>query len=899
MTSSTSPVAGASIAHRVTRAPQPLRAPVYTAAAIVGLLAAVASLHLWHANLRVPFYYDRQGDLLGNLFGAHLLMSHWSFYTVEPRLAAPLGLNLWDYPDADWLHIAAEKALALLAGNAGLVINLYYLSFFALTPVIALFALRTMGIPTLAAFAPAILFNVLPYRFARGEGHLTYAAYYLVPLAVLAAVLLARGEPLWSRQPGTRATRPTRAGLVCTFGALLIAFDTQYDAAFAILFIALGGAIGGLRTGGRKPVAAACGLIVLIAAGVAVQLAPTVIYHHLHGANPAEYRRYPEESQIYGLQLAQLLLPIADHRIPAFAALRASFDLRSVSALLTENQSVTLGTIGSLGFFGLTAAFIAAAGRRVAPDLAALATFAIGGVLVATVGGFGTIFNFAVFTELRAYNRIAPFIGFCALAGVALGLRWLFARFPNGFGPAARAAVAIALIVAGTLDQTTAETVPHYAKSAALEASDAAFGAAAEARLPAGSSVFELPHLRFPEALPAGGLEPFYAFRPYLHTTTLRWSFGAIDGRAPAAWDIETAALPPPDLVKALVLAGYEGVTVFPAGYPDGGTAIESGLRALAGPPVVVSPDGSMVLYSLATLHAAARAADPRIGTPAFTADLVRRAWILWGDGFYGEEKLGGQTWHWARSHASLTIDNEQLHPARFAFAGDVQLRAGSGPIAISVGDTAVATIAAGPGLAPVRVVMTLPPGLSTLHFSGPAEVLADSDPRRLAFRLIDSHFTPLDVPTSPAVDRLFARLVTERPAAATIPAAGAANAFDLGAGCSPLEHDAASSWNWCGSDAQITIRAPHRERLRLRLQVSTPGDPHAAVIVRGETTHTYPGAPDGVPLAIDLTAAPGHPAHVTLTTRAKPLQAPGDPRVLVLRLDRLRLERVGVRETP
>ena len=63
------------------------------------------------------------------------------------------------------------------------------------------------------------------------------------------------------------------------------------------------------------------------------------------------------------------------------------------------------------------------AGRDEAPGpVDGLVTLNLAALLLATTGGLGAVFGFAVSPLIRCYNRMSIFIAFFALAAVALGL---------------------------------------------------------------------------------------------------------------------------------------------------------------------------------------------------------------------------------------------------------------------------------------------------------------------------------------------------------------------------------------------------------------------------------------------------------------------------------------------
>ena len=864
----------------------------YALVAFTGLLCGMIPLHIWHADLRIPLYYANAGDVFGQIISSMFTVDHWSPYVLDPRLGAPLALNTPDYPSLSELHFLCEKLLQIVVVNPFVAFNLYFLALFPLSAVTAFYALRRIGLPNFAAFAPAVLFAVLPYRFFRGESHLFISAYWVVPLILLACIDLANNGEWWRRRTGRVSITPTRAGLYAAICSLLIASDTQYSAAFALFFIGLGALIGTLRSRTWRPIIGALAMTLIIGLTLAAQAAPVYFFQKTHGVNAQAYQRYPEESQYYGLQIAELLLPVPGHRIPKLASIRSQFDARN--PFNNESSWGSLGAIGSIGFLLLLTVLAAGIARPLAASLQTLSVFNVSAVLLATIGGFGAIISYYFRADIRAYNRISPFIAFLSLAVIGWGLAWLGRRFESRIPFTLRWVVVAVLIVAGTFDQTTAAMVPPYAADRAEFARDSAFGAAAEARLPAGSAVFELPYQGFPLGIPVGTMNWFDEFRPYLHTSALRWSFGANTGRPPAQWDIETASLAPLELVHQAVVAGFRGICVFRHGYPDNGASLETALRAITGPPIAVSTDQSLALYSLVKLSAAAEDSDPRIGTPGFTSEVVQRSAAVWGDGFYAEEKAPGRTWHWSQGRSSLILDNEESGKSTVKVAGTVVIPAHTASISIGLNGRPVETLTAGPDGAAFNLALSIPPGQSALSFETQAPPVTTSDPRALVFMIANPTITFPAAATSTAFDRAYARLTGHAANDALIP--GPVDQFGNQSlhfvrGCSQLETAPNQAWHWCEDSATLEVTSVISQRVTLSATASTPGEPEAEIrLSRAGSARVVRGHPAGVPVSESFVVTPYQPQTIKISTTARRFAAPADPRRLFLRLDNLKI---------
>jgi phosphoglycerol transferase len=247
-----------------------------------------------------------------------------------------------------------------------------------------------------------------------------------------------------------------------------------------------------------------------------------------------------------------------------------------------------------------------AGGTSVLEGLVLFNAFAL---LLAGMGGLGSLASFVLGPWLRGYCRMSVFIAFFALFAIALFLD----RFARRFAHTGRARILFAaglalLIAAGLFDQALTPWDLEPLKPIYRE--EEAFVRSVEDSLPANAMVFQLPYMPFPEAdhtymeglerfdhgVPTGHYDPL---RCYLHSRTLRWSYGCMKGRGPDRWYRAVAGLPAGAMVPRLVLAGFDGVWVQRAHYADHGQSIESELTQALGTAPQVDGHQRFAFFSL------------------------------------------------------------------------------------------------------------------------------------------------------------------------------------------------------------------------------------------------------------------------------------------------------------
>ena len=584
--------------------------PAYYAGVGLAAFAAIfVVLRLWLADLRIPLDYTGDAMFGGATFRG---MIDNGLAWVNPHLGAPGSMNLLDYPGTDFLHYAAMRIISVFAGQWALVANLYYLLGFVVVALAAVWSLRRLGVSRPAAFAAAVLYTVLPFHFLHGQTHIFLSFYFQVPLlCVLAIELQGAIAPLVTGE-GAQARldldwcRAWLPALICA----LTGMAGIYYALFGCFFLALGGVRGWWRTRERARLFSAGVLIGVILVVTLACLTPYVWYRHSAGSNPQVAARSFVETEVYGAKIAQLVLPVRDHRIALFARVREHYVsvIAATFGRFTDSESdfIALGIVGALGFIGLIAVAVLGWRRRSGdgdggPDrvpLDAVAALTVAGTLLATVGGFGTVIGLG-FTQIRAYARISVFLAFFALLAVCVFFDWAMRKAPKGSAQTVSLIAAALLIIVGVLDQTTAAMVPAYSDIRASWKSTGGFVSAIEQGMPDGAEVFQLPYVPFPENPPVANMSDYDHFKPYLQSAKIHWSYGAVKGREAATWNEKTASLPAGQMLSALRGKGFVGVWIDRAGYADQGSAVLTELRKATGEQARFSDDNRYAYFAL------------------------------------------------------------------------------------------------------------------------------------------------------------------------------------------------------------------------------------------------------------------------------------------------------------
>lgn len=715
----------------------------YGAALVLSLVLTFVLLKLWRADLRIPFQYSFDG-LLAQVLVKSVVDHGW--YLHNPNLGAPLAMEFYDFPMAESLHFLMIKIVSLFSSDYTVVINVCYLMTYPLVALTSLFVFRKFAVGYIPALVGSQLFTFLPYHLYRGEGHIFLSGYFVVPLSVMVMLWLAldRFSPAaHDDEAGNSIGKSQRNRLIGSIAiCLLQASAGVYYAFFACYLFLIAGASAALQRRRLRPLLTGVLFVAVTGAGVVANILPNLIYQHHCGKNPDVGRRVLIEAELYALRLAQIVLPVPHHRIPAFARLRAEYE----GALLSSGETMmaVLGTAGTIGFLTLLIRLLyrrtTAGGPRTLDGLATLNLFAI---LLGTSGAFGSVFNLLVTPQIRAYNRISIYIACFSLLAGSILLQRLSERFAwSGRRPWQFPVLAGLILCAAIFDQTPRGASPDFSNMSKYWKHDTEFFGRVEAALPAQAAIFQFPYMSFPEHPPIHKMSDYDHLRGYLHSDSLRWSYGAIRGRQADLWMKQTLAKPVEEQLQAMAISGFSGIYVNRRGYDDHGAKLEKTLARLLRTEPLISQDENIAVYSMVDYAARLkRSLSPEEWDRRKAANL-EPLYITWNKGFYDPEVNKKFQYRWSESSSEFMIHNPSQSDKQVALeftcatAYPFQSRC---VIRSPLFNSRVEMNATG---TKYSTTVTVPPGDHKVKLTSNAPRLdAPGDPRKLVFQVQDAKF--------------------------------------------------------------------------------------------------------------------------------------------------------------
>jgi hypothetical protein len=690
----------------------------YIVATVICLAILVELLDLRKSDLSTPITY--YGDaLFYSMITKAIITNGW--WMANDSLGAPHGQEAYDIPQNDCFSYFLIKVLGLFTSNYAVVYNLFYLLSFPLTTISSFYVLRNFNISRAPAIMASLLYSFTRPHFAPGQGHLVYCIFFPVPLIIMVILWVCSEELSLTRIENGRTRLDLRnhkliAGmLICV---LIASTGGAYYPFFAVCLLGSVALFLAVRHKNFIKPLTPVFLIVLVASAFVANQTPSVLYILKHGKTEVMTRN-ASDADHYGLKIGQMLLPLSAHRIEAFAKFKERYDKSPPSE--GENVVASPGFIGSFGFLFLIGWLLYRRGRdeaeRPSEMFNHLSMLNATAVLIATVGGFGSLFAHLVSPQIRAYARMNLYISFIAFFTSALLLDLLLRKF---FQTRPRKVVFYILIsmltIAGVYDETNAYN-RVYVKDEFMNDRD--FVRDIESVMPERAMIYQLPFQIFPE-------RNYDQLKGYMHSNKLRWSFGAMRGRYGAYWNERISKLPTEEMIKTVAIAGFSGVYIDRALYPDKGAKIESELSSLLRSSPLVSRNQRLSFFNLTEYRKIVSGDPGKIINPLFPE---------WGKDFFDLEGSPENNWRWCSSTGELIIENSLPSERNVVIEMGVaslnpgQLRIESMNFSETIQTSTVST--------PFLKKFTMPPGVYSIRFTSTAPAIASPpDTRLLSFRI-------------------------------------------------------------------------------------------------------------------------------------------------------------------
>lgn len=562
-------------------------------------------MDLGDMKLNIPMQY-LGGDDMGVIVNAKMMVEQgWNM--TSDRLGAPYSVQYYDFTSS-MMHNAGlviMKIFALITRDAAATMNLSYLSIFFIAGIISYFVMRNLKVNCWVNALASSVFALSPYMLYRNIGHIVLTECYFVPLSILLCLWIYERDDVLVPDKNFFKRKINYVALLFTF---LIANNGIAYYPFFTCFIFMVTAVSKLvKTGKIKEGLRGVIATVMVCFFVVLSILPGKIYTMTHGTNAAAIDRAGfEQAELYGMKISQLFMPVNGHGI-----YDKYIDIYNENAfLVNENSTAYLGIIGMIGFIILMICLFTKKDSALNKRLGYLSELNITMVLMGTIGGIGAMFSFFISSMLRGYNRISIFIEYACILAVALLadklVNVLKARINNKKEKKVKYNILLygmtvvfgCICVFSIWEGCPALVTPAYDTIEAEYTSDKEFVEAIEDELAPGSMIYQLPYHKYPEDGPVNDMADYHLYIGYLHSNTLKWSYGSIKGREEDEWNESVSEMKYEDMVSYLKEQGFAGIYVERRAYTEEElTELENTLEAITGSKPLESNNNNLSFF--------------------------------------------------------------------------------------------------------------------------------------------------------------------------------------------------------------------------------------------------------------------------------------------------------------
>ena len=591
----------------------------------------------------------------GDMLSTYVNTNVWGGFAYERtnQFGFPLGMDLNYFPNTDITENTFASAVNAITGNAFTGLNLLVILSFPLVAALAYLVIRLTGLKGALAIALAVAFSLIPYHWGRALGHTYLATLYSAVTGMALVLIVGTGRlERWRRRAKSRG-RTAHLGLIAliTVMVLVIAWTGIYYAAFTCILgatallwrIAKGAKARALAWDALPFIAIVIMSVIAFLPGLLTTLADPPLL-------PLS-ERTAFESVLFAGSLAIALLPIPQSSLPLIGSAYNDAVLAWVAAAPFGESTVITnhGTwvTAAAAVVMLVGALIARR-RRQPTGLGLIAALLATTLLFFIPWGLNYLFASTITAQIRAWNRLLPFLLLLLILGAATVLaraRW-----------ATKAPLAV-LVAVGVLGITALDsTLPFrgaYADSvreAAGMTKDAkAYADALNAAIPTDCGVLQLPYMGYPEFGVVRGINDYDHFWPALLNPGKQWSYGAVKNTDAGVWSAQLPALPTQEQASLLSGAGFCAVHLDLRGFiSEVRPQLTDAFRARFGTEIATGKDGLWLAFPIAAAPASPEAVEAFLHQPLITPDPVT---------VHQEERgLEDTTWWTKDSRATFTI---------------------------------------------------------------------------------------------------------------------------------------------------------------------------------------------------------------------------------------------------
>ncbi len=696
---------------------------------------------LWKFDFKIPMG-GIDNDAAMSLFTVKNIADH-GWYLTNENLAAPFGLEFYDFPMIEGFHFLLIKIINFLFSSQDysyvIAFNIYFILGFVFASITTYIVAQKVKLPVYISLIVSILYSFQSYHFYKFTAHYYLSAYYLVPISLLIIIWLINGEIFFESNHKKKFTWNNKS-IACILLCLMISSSGAYYAIFTCFFVLIIAFVSFYRIRNVATLLSPLVVITTIIFGFLVNLIPNLIYWFKEGRNLQVASRVPLEADIYSLKIAHMLLPTSQHRFPLLSWLRQQYHQGFNQGY--DASYVSLGILGSIGFLLLIVlplVYLVHTNRKKYTHIffyISILTYST--IFLAQTGGFGSLVNLYISPQIRVYDRISIFVSLFAL----LSFGFFLDKGIKKLNSKAKIIFCLLVLIFGIYDQVPILST-DYDLTKKIFMDDKNFVGEIEKHVDERAMIYQMPYMFFPENPPIGAKMGSYdLFRGYFHSNSLKWSFGGAEGRN-QDWHKWVDGLSFDKQLAVLSSVGFEGIYVDTNGYDKNGKELKE-LKTNLCDKLNVKPISSatqdLLFYSMKKYNDAYKEKYPNIEKSLWLVPSPLS--IKFDKGFYQSESNSNMEWRWASNSSVINITNstdvsQELNlevTLRTAWAENSDLKI--------VSDLWKETFLINSHPLTLKKFLSVPPGRHRLEFySNARQVDTPLDGRRMFFAVINYKF--------------------------------------------------------------------------------------------------------------------------------------------------------------
>lgn len=512
------------------------------------------SLELNNFKFGLPLIYNTNGDEITFFIPNNMVKSQGWFPVQTDRLGAPFGSYFGVFPPANLykFEILLSKIISIFVSDPIDISSISYFIIFPITALLSFFVLRILKVSKFMSIFGSLAFTFMPFVFMRSISHYVLSVIYFIPLSILLCIWLYENDDLLIPTKNLKSFVKNRKNITAIIFIILISNNGMAYYPFFTCFLIIITCISKLlKTKNIKVVIPFVISIALICFLLAINLIPLIIYKskHLFISN---IHRWFFEAEIAGLKISHLILN------PKYFA-----KYYSQAMLVNENKTSYLGIVGVLGFIGLILyIFIKNYHKHVIKDyknrISLLSELNLFAILLATIGGFASLFNYFITPMIRSYNRISVYIAFICILAFCMFIDNFFKKKNIIFY------ISFSIILLFTLYDQAQNTGFYNKNEMKSYMQDKKFIENIEKVMQEKSSIYQLPTVAYDDTIPLvrNKYKHYRLFIGYIFSKKLKWSYGAETGRVENEWYKKVNEMDAHNLLNEISYAEFDGLYI-------------------------------------------------------------------------------------------------------------------------------------------------------------------------------------------------------------------------------------------------------------------------------------------------------------------------------------------------